>query len=212
MVQEIISMTFANGDRASAIMQKLYQQKKLNRFCDLTLLVNNRIIKAHRNVLATGSPYFDSILKYHKITREQLVINCTDVDSFNRILKYFYVGEITIDYSNVEELLKLADHFIVNKIIEHCIEFLGTKLNISNCLFTLLLTTRFKLKHLNSLVENWVAANLDQVCNGGEFLSLKPFEVQDIFKNKVMLRFFFVCGLLHLLFYRYLLQSQPIKL
>lgn len=194
MVQEIVRMTFTNNGIPSLIMQKLYEQKKSNRLCDLTLFVNNRIIKAHRNVLASGSPYFDSVLKCHKITREQLVINCTDVDAFNRILSYFYTGEITIDYSNVEELLKLADHFIVNKIIEHCIEFLGTKLNVENCLFTLLLTTRFKLKHLNSLVENWIAGNLEQVCNGREILTLKPYELQEIFKNKVMVSFFMVCS------------------
>lgn len=191
MVQAIISMTFTNNQMSTSLMQKLYEQKKSSRFCDITLFVNNRIIKAHRNVLASNSPYFDSILKCHRIVREQIVINCADVNSFNKILNYFYTGEITIDYSNVEELLKLADHFIVNKIIEHCIEFLGSKLSMENCLFTFLLTNRFKLKHLNSLVENWIAGNLEQVCNGAEILKLKPHELQEIFKNKVDILFLF---------------------
>lgn len=179
------TMTFTNSEISTLLLQKLYEQKKSGRFCDLTLFVNNRIIKVHRNVLACGSPYFDSVLKCHKMTREQLVINCADVDVFNNVLNYFYTGEITIDYSNVKELLKLSDHFLVNKIIEHCTEFLGTKLNIDNCLFTFLLTNRFKLKHLNNLVENWIIRNLEQVCNGTEILKLKPYELQEIFKNKV---------------------------
>lgn len=206
MVQEIVTMTFTNNDVPISLLQKLYEQKKSSRFCDLTLFVNNKIIKAHRNVLASGSPYFDSILKSHKIVREQLVINCADIDSFNRILNYFYTGEITIDYSNVEELLKLADHFIVNKVIEHCIEFLGTKLNIENCLFTLLLTNRFKLKHLNGLVENWIAGNLEQVCNATEILNLKPYELQEIFKNKVSTIFSKCCFFIKIhYFFRFLL-------
>lgn len=191
MVPDNINMTFTNNDMSSSLMQKLFEQKKLSRFCDLTLFVNNRIIKAHRNVLASASPYFNSVLKSHKIVREQLVINCSDFEVFSKILNYFYTGEITINYGNVEEILKLADHFIVNKIIDYCIEFLGTKLNIENCLFTFFLTSRFKLKHLNSLVENWIVGNLEQVCNANEILNLKVYELEEVFKNKVIYYVFF---------------------
>lgn len=187
MVQSAATMTFTNTDMSATILQKLYEQKKASRFCDLTLFVNNKIMKAHRNVLACGSPYFDSVLKQQKITREQLVINCSDTETFSKILNYFYTGEITIDYSNVDELLRLADHFIVSKIIEYCIEFLGTKLNIENCLFTFFLTNRFKLKHLNGLVENWIAGNLEQICGAAEILNVKAGELQEIFKNKAFL-------------------------
>lgn len=180
-----VAMTFTNGDMPVTLLQKLYEQKKASRFCDLTLFVNNKVIKAHRNVLACSSPYFDSVLKHHRIAREELVVNCADTDTFNKILNYFYTGEITVDYSNVEELLKLADHFIVGGIIEYCAEFLGSKLNLENCLFTLFLTSRYKLKHLNGLVENWIAGNLEQVCSSSEILNLKLSELQDVFKNKV---------------------------
>lgn len=179
------AMTFVCNEMGTVLFQKLYEQKKTSRFCDLTLFVNNRIIKAHRNVLACNSPYFDSILKHHKIIREQLIINCADYEVFNKILNYMYTGEITVDFANVEELLKLADHFIVTKIIEYCIEFLGTKLSIENCLFTYFLTQRYKLKHLNGLVENWIVGHLEQVCNGAEIKNLKLAELQEFFKNKV---------------------------
>lgn len=182
------TMTFVCNDMSSTLFQKLYEQKKSSRFCDITLHVNNKLIKAHRNVLACSSPYFDSILKHHKIIREQLIINCINYEIFNKILNYMYTGQITIEYSNVEELLKLADHFIITKVIEYCIEFLGTKLSVENCLFTYFLTHRFKLKHLNNLVENWIVGHLEQVCDGEEILTLKQTELQDFFKNKVILK------------------------
>lgn len=179
------TMTFVNNEMSGVLLQKLYEQKKASRFCDLTLFVNHKLIKAHRNVLACGSPYFDSVLKHHRISREQLVINCTDTVVFNKIINYFYTGEITIDYTCIEEVLKLADHFIVNRIIEYCIEFLGTKLSLENCLFTLFLTNRYKLKHLNGLVENWIAGNLEQVFNGTEVLNLKLNDLVEFLKNEV---------------------------
>lgn len=178
-------MTFHCIELSSTMFQKLYEQKKSSRFCDLTLFVNNKIIKAHRNVLACSSPYFDSILKHHKIIREQLTIQCLDSEIFNIILKFMYTGEITIKHSNVEELLKLADHFILTKVIEYCIEFLGTKLNLDNCLFTYILTQRFKLKHLGNIVENWIVSHIDEICKGNEIKTLKSLELQDFFKNKV---------------------------
>jgi actin-binding protein IPP len=180
------TMTFVCAELSTTMFQKLYDQKKSNRFCDLTLHVNNKIIKAHRNVLACSSPYFDSILKHHKIIREQLIITCLDSEIFNTILTYMYTGEITIEHSNVEELLKLADHFIITKVIEYCIEFLGTKLNLDNCLFTYFLTQRFKLKHLGNIVENWIMSHIDEICDGEEIIGLTVQELQEFFKNKVI--------------------------
>ncbi|XP_066261059.1 uncharacterized protein [Euwallacea similis] len=178
------SMTFHCSELSSSMFHKLYEQKRTNRFCDVTLYVNNKILKAHRNVLACSSPYFDSILKHHKVVKEQLTVNCLDSEIFNSVLSFMYTGEITVRHSNVEELLKLADHFILTKIIEYCIEFLGTKLNLDNCLFTYFLTQRFKLKHLGNIVENWIASHIDNVCDGEEIGRLSSKELQDFFRNK----------------------------
>ncbi|XP_074036224.1 uncharacterized protein isoform X3 [Leptinotarsa decemlineata] len=177
-------MTFQSGEICTTMFQKLFEQKKASRFCDVNLFVNNKIIKAHRNVLACSSPYFDSILKHHRVVREQLTISCLDSEIFNMILKFMYTGEITIQYSNVEELLKLADHFILTKVIEYCIEFLGTKLNLDNCLFTYFLSQRFKLKHLGNIVENWISSHIDEICKGKEFLGLNSIELMEFFRNK----------------------------
>lgn len=181
------TMTFQAAELPTTLFQKLYEQKKSSRFCDITLHVNNTVIKAHRNVLACSSPYFDSILKHHRVIREQLTISCLDSRIFNSVLNFMYTGEITIEHSTVEELLKLADHFILTKVIEYCIEFLGTKLNLDNCLFTYFLTQRFKLKHLGNIVENWIASHLDDICKGEEILGLTSHELVEFFKNKVSL-------------------------
>ncbi|VEN46904.1 unnamed protein product [Callosobruchus maculatus] len=177
-------MSFHCAELSTEMFQKLYEQKKANRFCDITLFVNNKIIKAHRNVLACSSPYFDSILKHHKIIREQLTISCLDSNIFNSLLNFMYTGDITIHYSNVEELLKLADHFILTKVIEYCIEFLGAKLHLDNCLFTYTLTQKFRLKHLGAVVENWISSHIDEVCKGDEILELSSDRLADFLKNK----------------------------
>lgn len=167
------------------MLDRLYDQKQKSSFCDLTLFVNNKVVKAHRNVLACGSPYFDSILKHHKVAREHLTVSCTDVEIFNTLINYMYTGRVTVEHANVEELLRLADHFLMTKVVEYCIEFLGTKLSIENCLFTFYLTQRFKLKQLGNLVENWIVTHLNEVCDGQEVLGLHVLELQEFLKNKM---------------------------
>ncbi|CAH2005685.1 unnamed protein product [Acanthoscelides obtectus] len=184
IMEENCEMSFHCAELSTTMFQKLFEQKKASRFCDITLFVNNKVIKAHRNVLACSSPYFDSILKHHKITREQLTISCLDSSIFNSLLNFMYTGDITIGYSNVEELLKLADHFILTKVIEYCIEFLGAKLQLDNCLFTYTLTQRFKLKHLGTVVENWISSHIEDVCKGDEILELSHNKLANFLKNK----------------------------
>lgn len=175
---------FETPDMSSVILSTLYEQQRSNRFCDLTLYINNKIVKLHRNVLACNSPYFDSILKQHKIVKEQLTISCLDNDTFDTFLEYMYTGKITIHSSNVEELLKLANHFIVNKIIGYCTEFLEKSLNINNCLFILDLIQRYNLKNI-SAVDNLINSKLNDIINGYELLNLPLQKLQSFIKYEV---------------------------
>ncbi|XP_057654495.1 zinc finger protein 879-like [Diorhabda carinulata] len=183
-VEDYPTITFQNSNFPTTVFQKLFEQKKASKFCDITLFVNNRIIKAHRNVLACSSPYFDSILKNHKVQREKLEISCTDTTIFNAVLNFMYTGEISINHSIIEELLRLADHFILTTIVEYCIDFLGSKLNVNNCLFTFFLSKQYKLKHLNDVIESWIAKNIDDICKGEEILRLDKKQLHDFFTNK----------------------------
>lgn len=176
-------MSFETPDMSSVVLTKLYEQQRSNRFCDLTLYVNNKIIKVHRNVLASNSPYFDSILKQHKIVKEQLTISCLDNEIFDAFIHYIYTGKITIHSNNVEELLRLANHFIIHKLIEYCTEFLDKNLNLNNCLFTLDLIQRYNLN--NSSVDSLLNLKLNEVVNGTEILNISFRNLQNFIKFEV---------------------------
>jgi hypothetical protein len=52
------------------IFEKLRLQREQGRFCDVILKVHGREFPAHRCVLASCSPWFDSRLKVHKTMKE----------------------------------------------------------------------------------------------------------------------------------------------
>lgn len=91
-------------------------QREQMRYCDLVLSIQGRHFHAHRCVLASVSSWFDSRLKMHKTVKEEIEVDCKNLEVFHAVLTYFYTGQITIDRNNVAELVYLADYFTINKL------------------------------------------------------------------------------------------------
>ncbi|PSN51079.1 hypothetical protein C0J52_01507 [Blattella germanica] len=127
-------MNFTENQHGNAVLEKLKVQREEGRFCDVTLYVEGKQFRAHRNVLASCSPYFDSVLKMHRTVKEHLTVTCQNSEIFQCLLNYMYTGTVVIDKNNVTELLRLANHFLVSKLKSYCAEYLDRYLDISNCL------------------------------------------------------------------------------
>lgn len=152
-----------NENLDNAILANLRNQRNESKFCDITLHIDGKKLLAHRSVLAASSPYFESILKNHRITKEDFSISWHDVDSFETLLNYMYSGEVLITFDNVHNLLRLASHFLVNKLKSYCEMFLQRFLDTDNCLFARDMADRYALETLNELVTTFVGDNINEI-------------------------------------------------
>ena len=87
---------FHVSDQSNTLLAQLCHQKEQGRFCDLALYAGGKVFKAHRSVLASVSPYFDSILKTHKIVKERLTVTCNNGEIFKAFLDFIYTGNVSL--------------------------------------------------------------------------------------------------------------------
>jgi len=73
---------------------------------DVSLVVNNQKLNAHKNVLASNSEYFDRMFAsyFKERFQDKIEINITDVsfEILSTLVQFFYTSEIYITENNVQ--------------------------------------------------------------------------------------------------------------
>lgn len=126
------------------ILEKLRHQRIDGKYCDMVLCVEGKTFKAHRNVLAACSPYFDTMCNsgFEEEKHNMATIECVTADAMEQILDYMYTGQISITSENVDVILQGADPFLMSQLKEYCYRFLTQNMDASNC---------FVVRHLADL-------------------------------------------------------------
>ncbi|KAJ1531467.1 hypothetical protein ONE63_000142 [Megalurothrips usitatus] len=163
-------MNFTENQHGNVILEKLRMQKDSGRFCDVTLYVEGKQFKAHRNVLASCSSYFDTMLKMQRIVKEHLTITCKSSEVFQCLLNYMYTGSVVIDKENVCELVRLSNHFVVPKLKNYCSEYLERYLEVSNCVSVREMADKYSMPSLLKYSTNFIKNHIDEVMKQKELL------------------------------------------
>lgn len=99
-------------------------------FSDVTLLVHNTKVYAHRCILAVRSPYFAKAFatKWNNISTVHISNPKVNKDAFLAIMQYLYTGRLDVAYDLVDNIKRLARnlrlHFLI-KEVEKVDELIG---------------------------------------------------------------------------------------
>ena len=97
------------------LLDKLNEFRKDNTFCDVILQIEGQNFSAHRCVLSAASPYFRSLFTsgFKENKDSTIVLQDTKPAVLSEALRFIYTGEALVNATNAQDLVKIADYFII---------------------------------------------------------------------------------------------------
>lgn len=110
-------------DFSSTILQKLNQQRQQGQLCDVSIIVQGHLFRAHKAVLAASSPYFcDQVLL--KNSRRIILPDVMNPRVFENILLSTYTGRLVMPAPEIVSYLTAASFLQMWHVVDKCTEVL----------------------------------------------------------------------------------------
>ncbi|XP_048838275.1 zinc finger and BTB domain-containing protein 20-like isoform X1 [Brienomyrus brachyistius] len=116
MTEHIHNISIHNFSKS--ILQTLNEQRNRGQFCDVTIRIHGSMLRAHRCVLAAGSPFFQDklLLGYSDIEIPSVV----SVQSIQRLIDFMYSGLLHVSQSEALQILTAASILQIKSAIDEC--------------------------------------------------------------------------------------------
>ncbi|XP_056378191.1 zinc finger and BTB domain-containing protein 10 [Hyla sarda] len=117
------------------LLQELNDQRKKGILCDVNIVVNGKVFRAHKNILVAGSRFFKTLYCFtNKDSRDQTTVTYLDVvavHGFSIILDFMYSGNLVLTSQNAIEVMTVASYLQMTEVVQTCRNFIKDALNIS---------------------------------------------------------------------------------
>lgn len=115
--EKLISAT--DTQYSNALLQSLNEQRGHGLFCDVTVIVEDRKFRAHRNILSASSTYFHQLFS---VAGQVVELSFVRAEIFAEILNYMYSSKIISVRSDLlDELIKSGQLLGVKFIADLCV-------------------------------------------------------------------------------------------
>ncbi|XP_026556609.1 zinc finger and BTB domain-containing protein 11 [Pseudonaja textilis] len=106
-----------------SVLNQLNQQRLSSQFCDVTLLIEGEVYKAHKSILAANSEYFRELfIEKGAVSSHEAVVDLSGFRkaSFLPLLEFAYTSELVFDFCNMAAVAELAQHLLMTEVLEIC--------------------------------------------------------------------------------------------
>lgn len=169
----------AGGLHASRILTELSSLRKLNALCDGSVKLIDGSVKVSRALLAAGCPYFKVLFEFEEEAQHGLQSKAEPeldmtVQSFEVILEYIYMGKVTLDSDNIQDVLQASDLLLMTALKELCIQYLMSQIDVDNCLGINLFAQQFSCPRLIHFSQEFIYRHFKyrQIVRTDEFRNL----------------------------------------
>lgn len=148
--------------RRSEEFRSLFENQK---FCDITLLVGQQSLRAHKAILVARSPVFAAMFEHNMKERKQNRVTIVDVEYnvLREMLVYIYTDESPNMKDMANELLVVADKYDLPGLKIMCEEYLGLALTVENAADMLVFADMHCAKQLKARSIQFVSVNAKDI-------------------------------------------------
>ncbi|NXY89086.1 ZBT46 protein, partial [Alcedo cyanopectus] len=116
------------------LLRELNEQRQHGILCDVCIIVEGKIFKAHKNVLLGSSRYFKTLYCQVQKSSEQATVTHLDIvtaQGFKAIIDFMYSAHLALTSRNVIEVMSAASYLQMTDIVQACHSFIKAALDIS---------------------------------------------------------------------------------
>ncbi|XP_013786072.1 kelch-like protein 5 [Limulus polyphemus] len=153
-----------------------------NMLTDVTLVVGDRRIPAHRLVLSSASDYFAAMFtnNLREAVEQEVVLHNVDPDALSCLIEYCYTGTIELHENTAEVLLSTASLLQLHEVVRFCSGFMIHQLHPSNCIGIHLFAESQGCIELQKTAYNYIMENFTEVIHNQEFILLPSEELHEL--------------------------------
>ncbi|EDO33438.1 predicted protein, partial [Nematostella vectensis] len=179
---EGVCQNFVDSLHPGCVLSRLQELRKNEELCDITLLVENKRITAHKAVLAATSRYFNAMFtgQMRESSTDLVEIHGVDSVSAELLINFAYTSRLRITDANVQNIFLASDLLQFKSAKDACIDFIMRQIETSNCLRILALAERHGLKILKEAAFSVIMDNFTEVVETDDFKNLSTSQVIDI--------------------------------
>ncbi|KAM3839297.1 zinc finger and BTB domain-containing protein 46 isoform 1-T3 [Vipera latastei] len=116
------------------LLQELNEQRQHGILCDVCIIVEGKIFKAHKNILLGSSRYFKTLYCQVQKTSDQATVTHLDIvtaQGFKAVIDFMYSAHLALTSRNVIEVMSAASYLQMTDIVQACHTFIKAALDIS---------------------------------------------------------------------------------
>ena len=147
---------------------------------------DDKEFNCHKLILASASPYFRAMFLADMKESQQTHVKIKGLDSssLEQLLEFCYTARITINSTNVQQLVIASGMLQFPNIQDSCIEYLLNNLDDSNCIGIWKLTEVIQRNQKTvEKVETYIKTNFSFVTKHEEFLDLTAQQLLKFLKS-----------------------------
>ncbi|XP_021110936.1 zinc finger and BTB domain-containing protein 46 isoform X2 [Heterocephalus glaber] len=116
------------------LLRELNEQRQHGVLCDVCVVVEGKVFKAHKNVLLGSSRYFKTLYCQVQKASGQATVTHLDIvtaQGFKAIIDFMYSAHLALTSRNVIEVMSAASFLQMTDIVQACHDFIKAALDIS---------------------------------------------------------------------------------